>query len=164
MVTGDQYAIAVETSRRLGLGTNIMEGEELLSSKATNMEFAKHVEAMDGFAGVFPEHKHRIVEAMQYSGRLVGMTGNHEVHCKEAHRFKSCRQLSGFCLQQALVCWEQCSGAESCCPCKSAQMTKTKARHRQKPDTADFSHFCWVTGTSVLGATVWLLADAVLRG
>ena len=75
MVTGDQYAIAVETSRRLGLGTNIMEGEELLSSKATDIEFAKHVEAMDGFAGVFPEHKHRIVEAVQHSGRLVGMTG-----------------------------------------------------------------------------------------
>lgn len=75
MVTGDQYAIAVETSRRLGLGTNIMEGKELLSSKATNLEFAKHVEAMDGFAGVVPEHKHRIVEAVQFSGRLVGMTG-----------------------------------------------------------------------------------------
>ena len=75
MVTGDQYAIAVETSRRLGLGTNIMEGEELMNSKATDIEFAKHVEAMDGFAGVFPEHKHRIVEAVQFSGRLVGMTG-----------------------------------------------------------------------------------------
>lgn len=75
MVTGDQYAIAVETSRRLGLGTKIMEGEELLGAKATNLEFAKHVEAMDGFAGVFPEHKHRIVEAVQLSGRLVGMTG-----------------------------------------------------------------------------------------
>lgn len=80
MVTGDQYAIAVETSRRLGLGTNIMEGEELLGSKATDHEFAKHVEAMDGFAGVFPEHKHRIVEAVQASGRLVGMTGG--VHNK----------------------------------------------------------------------------------
>ncbi|KAL3158516.1 hypothetical protein ABBQ38_010745 [Trebouxia sp. C0009 RCD-2024] len=76
MVTGDQYAIAVETSRRLGLGTKIMEGEELLGAKATNLEFAKHVEAMDGFAGVFPEHKHRIVEAVQLSGRLVGMTGD----------------------------------------------------------------------------------------
>lgn len=84
MVTGDQYAIAVETSRRLGLGTHIMEGDELLSSKASNMEFAKHVEAMDGFAGVFPEHKHRIVEAVQMSGRLVGMTGKQEVHCIEA--------------------------------------------------------------------------------
>lgn len=30
MVTGDQHAIAVETSKRLGLGTNIMEGAKLL--------------------------------------------------------------------------------------------------------------------------------------
>ena len=32
MVTGDQYAIAVETSKRLGLGTNIMDGSELLGT------------------------------------------------------------------------------------------------------------------------------------
>jgi len=32
MVTGDQLAIAEETSKRLGLGTNIMEGAELLSN------------------------------------------------------------------------------------------------------------------------------------
>ena len=32
MVTGDQYAIAVETSKRLGLGTNIMDGSELLNT------------------------------------------------------------------------------------------------------------------------------------
>ena len=33
MVTGDQHAIAVETSRRLGMGTNIMEGAELLQGQ-----------------------------------------------------------------------------------------------------------------------------------
>ena len=75
MVTGDQYAIAVETSKRLGLGTNIMEGQELLGFEASDRDFANHVETTDGFAGVFPEHKHRIVEAVQRSGRLVGMTG-----------------------------------------------------------------------------------------
>lgn len=32
MVTGDQHAIAVETSRRLGLGTDIMEGAELMAA------------------------------------------------------------------------------------------------------------------------------------
>ena len=30
---------------------------------------------VDGFAGVYPEHKHSIVEALQAQGRLVGMTG-----------------------------------------------------------------------------------------
>lgn len=33
MVTGDQHAIAVETCRRLGLGTNIMEGAELMAGE-----------------------------------------------------------------------------------------------------------------------------------
>lgn len=30
---------------------------------------------MDGFAGVYPEHKFAIVEALQSRGRLIGMTG-----------------------------------------------------------------------------------------
>lgn len=30
MVTGDQHAIAVETCRRLGMGTGIMEGSDLM--------------------------------------------------------------------------------------------------------------------------------------
>jgi H+-transporting ATPase len=34
------------------------------------------VDHVDGFAGVYPEHKHRIVEALQAKGRLVGMTGD----------------------------------------------------------------------------------------
>ena len=41
--------------------------------------FSKHLDShalqVDGFAGVFPEHKHSIVEALQARGRLVGMTG-----------------------------------------------------------------------------------------
>lgn len=35
------------------------------------------VHIVDGFAGVYPEHKHSIVEALQASGSLVGMTGAH---------------------------------------------------------------------------------------
>ena len=37
--------------------------------------FAVQVHIVDGFAGVYPEHKHSIVEALQASGCLVGMTG-----------------------------------------------------------------------------------------
>jgi hypothetical protein len=43
MVTGDQLAIAIETSRRLGLGTNIMEGKELMASKTLGSELMTQV-------------------------------------------------------------------------------------------------------------------------
>lgn len=45
MVTGDQLAIAVETSRRLGLGTNIMEGKELMEGQFDEADFATRVRA-----------------------------------------------------------------------------------------------------------------------
>ena len=32
------------------------------------------VEEADGFAEVFPEHKHAIVDVLQRAGHLVGMT------------------------------------------------------------------------------------------
>eukprot|EP00983_Pelagomonas_calceolata_P042513 1138531-Pelagomonas_calceolata.AAC.10 len=35
----------------------------------------QHCDESDGFAGVYPEHKHMIVSALQAKGRLVGMTG-----------------------------------------------------------------------------------------
>ena len=34
------------------------------------------VEEADGFAEVFPEHKHAIVDVLQRAGHLVGMTGD----------------------------------------------------------------------------------------
>ena len=46
MVTGDQQAIAVETCRRLGMGTNIMEGKELMSHATEDLSFAKKVNAL----------------------------------------------------------------------------------------------------------------------
>ncbi len=64
MVTGDNLAIARETARKLGLG------EELQNADAGD------VEAADGFAQVFPEHKFRIVKQLQDGGHIVGMTGD----------------------------------------------------------------------------------------
>ena len=72
MVTGDQKLIAIETCRRLGMGTNIMAGPELTPEDAA---LAAKVTEVDGFAGVYPEHKHCIVAALQSKGHLVGMTG-----------------------------------------------------------------------------------------
>ena len=44
MVTGDQLAIAVETCRRLGLGTNIIEGKNVtFESHRISAELAHQV-------------------------------------------------------------------------------------------------------------------------
>ncbi|KAK7204483.1 hypothetical protein BZA70DRAFT_193760 [Myxozyma melibiosi] len=81
MLTGDAVGIARETSRQLGLGTNIYNAERLGlgSGSGGNMpgsEFYDFVEAADGFAEVFPEHKYNVVEILQQRGYLVAMTGD----------------------------------------------------------------------------------------
>jgi H+-transporting ATPase len=77
MVTGDQIAIAKETARKLGLGQNIVDAAVLAGPKHYEAEqLAKAIEAADGFAQVFPEHKFHIVRALQKEGHIVGMTGD----------------------------------------------------------------------------------------
>jgi H+-transporting ATPase len=77
MVTGDQIAIARETSKQLGLGSNILDANSLgdLKKEAT-AEQAKAIQVADGFAQVFPEHKFYIIEVLQKHGHIVGMTGD----------------------------------------------------------------------------------------
>jgi H+-transporting ATPase len=77
MVTGDQIAIARETSKQLGLGSNILDANSLgdLKKDATP-EQAKAIEGADGFAQVFPEHKFHIIDVLQKHGHIVGMTGD----------------------------------------------------------------------------------------
>ncbi len=74
MVTGDQLAIAQETSRQLGMGTNILDATVLRDSK--NQQSARSIEDADGFAQVFPEDKYNIVDILQKRGHIVGMTGD----------------------------------------------------------------------------------------
>ena len=74
MVTGDHVAIAKETARTLGLGTNIQPVSAFLEKPDSEAE--KIVEDADGFAQVFPEHKFRIVELLQMKDHIVGMTGD----------------------------------------------------------------------------------------
>ena len=77
MVTGDQMAIAQETAKKLGLGTNILDAGNLGDSKNKETEsVAKSIEEADGFAQVFPEHKFHIVDILQQHGHIVGMTGD----------------------------------------------------------------------------------------
>ena len=74
MVTGDHLAIAKEIADRLHLGKNIQTAESMFE-QAQQMD-EQEIEATDGFAQVFPEHKYHIVESLQKRGHLVGMTGD----------------------------------------------------------------------------------------
>src|SRR5580698_7065718 len=77
MVTGDQLAIAQETARQLGLGTNILDASGLGDTKHhETAQAAEAIEKADGFAQVFPEHKFHIVDVLQQRGHIVGMTGD----------------------------------------------------------------------------------------
>jgi H+-transporting ATPase len=77
MVTGDQAAIARETARQLGLGTNILDASGLGDAKTPATEASgEAIEKADGFAQVFPEHKFLIVDVLQKRGHIVGMTGD----------------------------------------------------------------------------------------
>ncbi|KJZ68742.1 Plasma membrane ATPase [Hirsutella minnesotensis 3608] len=79
MLTGDAVGIARETSRQLGLGTNVYNAERLGLGGGGDMpgsEVYDFVEAADGFAEVFPQHKYSVVEILQQRGYLVAMTGD----------------------------------------------------------------------------------------
>ena len=77
MVTGDQLAIAKETARQLGMGTNILDASGLGDTKHhETAQSAAAIENADGFAQVFPEHKFHIVDVLQQRGHIVGMTGD----------------------------------------------------------------------------------------
>ncbi|BAE55854.1 plasma membrane H+-ATPase [Aspergillus flavus] len=79
MLTGDAVGIARETSRQLGLGTNVYNAERLgLGGKGTmpGSQVYDFVEAADGFAEVFPQHKYNVVDILQQRGYLVAMTGD----------------------------------------------------------------------------------------
>ncbi len=74
MVTGDHEAIAKEIAHQVNLGANITHASSFLDKP--DRQAKRAVEEADGFAEVFPEHKYHIVELLQSSGHIVGMTGD----------------------------------------------------------------------------------------
>ncbi len=77
MVTGDAIAIAQETAKKLGLGTNILDASALGDSKQQETAaVTQSIEQADGFAQVFPEHKFHIIDVLQKHHHIVGMTGD----------------------------------------------------------------------------------------
>ncbi|MGD8895034.1 MAG: plasma-membrane proton-efflux P-type ATPase, partial [Acidobacteriota bacterium] len=77
MATGDQLAIARETARKLGMGSDILDAGLFEDTKHhQGGALATAIEQADGFAQVFPEHKFHIVDVLQQRGHIVGMTGD----------------------------------------------------------------------------------------
>jgi H+-transporting ATPase len=80
MVTGDDTAIAIETARQLGMGTNIVAAADAfpkdMDPDHVPGPISDLIEKADGFARVYPEHKYAIVKSLQSRGHLVAMTGD----------------------------------------------------------------------------------------
>ena len=78
MITGDHAGTATAISREMGIvgdgGPAAVSGPEL--ERATNTELQKIVESSDTFARTSPEHKLRLVKALQANGEVVAMTGD----------------------------------------------------------------------------------------
>jgi H+-transporting ATPase len=70
MVTGDGLATARNVAARVGIGDRACPRERLESA------INDHVADCDVFARVFPEDKFRLVQALQRTGHVVGMTGD----------------------------------------------------------------------------------------
>jgi H+-transporting ATPase len=80
MITGDARPIAIETAKRLGMGSSILPAEKLHQAHSDPMAAAGLYDlclSSDGFAEVFPEDKFNIVATLQHDGAaVVGMTGD----------------------------------------------------------------------------------------
>ncbi|MGF2144443.1 HAD-IC family P-type ATPase [Vagococcus fluvialis] len=76
MITGDHKETARAIGREIGLKhtEKVLEGTEIDELNAT--ELAQIVNKVDVYARTTPEHKLRIVEALQQNGEIVGMTGD----------------------------------------------------------------------------------------
>ena len=76
MITGDHPLTAMNIARKLGIARNdlIMTGRDLAA--ITTEELEKTVENISVYARVSPEHKMKIITALQNLGHIVAMTGD----------------------------------------------------------------------------------------
>ena len=75
MITGDHKATAIAIAARLGIGgAAAIDGTEI--ARIDDADLGEVVGDLDIYARVSPEHKLRLVKAMQARGEVVAMTGD----------------------------------------------------------------------------------------
>ncbi len=76
LITGDHAATAQAIACDIGIGTNtgVITGREL--QEMSDDDLARALQRVSVFARVNPEHKLRIVRALQRNGEIVAMTGD----------------------------------------------------------------------------------------
>ncbi|CAF1248962.1 unnamed protein product [Adineta steineri] len=79
IITGNQLAITKEIGRCLGIGDNIFSSEILTDGPSLESAYRDIDDIIlhaDGFAGVYPEHKSKIIERLQNLEYGVAMIGD----------------------------------------------------------------------------------------
>ena len=79
MITGDHPLTASEIARQLGIISQAVESKVLTGAEIENLSFDELKNVVDEvqvFARVSPEHKLKIVQALQERGHIVSMTGD----------------------------------------------------------------------------------------
>ena len=74
MITGDHPDTAVAIAREIGLAGGVLTGAEL--DRIDDSRLAEIIDPVTVFARVAPEHKVKIVRALQAIGHVVAMTGD----------------------------------------------------------------------------------------
>lgn len=76
MITGDHAGTARAVARALGLANTdiVLTGKDL--DGLADAAFARRIQEVDVFARTSPQHKLRLVEALQAAGHVVAMTGD----------------------------------------------------------------------------------------
>jgi Ca2+-transporting ATPase len=74
MLTGDHAATARTIGRRLGLGDEVMTGQEMAVLPDEELDLA--LRECSVFARVAPEHKLRVVQRLEAHGEVVAVTGD----------------------------------------------------------------------------------------